>query len=423
MAGNNDLEFLNPALASQWHPTKNGDLLPSHVTAASTKKIWWLCEADPRHEWETAVKTRHRGRGCPICSSHLLITGINDLATTNPALASEWNYELNKPLIPQMVARSANKKVWWTCLKNESHVYEASINARDNGKTGCPICASRVIVQGFNDAATHYPQLAEEWHPTLNGDLKWTDVSPMSNKSVWWICRINPKHFWETKVSSRTALGSGCQICNRKLIVSGLNDLATNNPELAAEWHPTLNKVSPDSVAPYCNVKYWWECPKNKAHIWEATPNARNGRGNHSGSGCPKCIFFKTESDFRNLFNDMTDLEFVDGKIPIKWSTRNLTQIDILNEDKKICIEYDGRWSHGGKINSPFPEEVSLARDVRKTKALLAAGYIVIRIREAGLCNLSVTDERFLQISFKEKEDKNPIVERCIEFYQSFIRI
>ena len=40
--GFNDLSTINPKVASQWHPTKNGNLKPTQVPANSNKKVWWL---------------------------------------------------------------------------------------------------------------------------------------------------------------------------------------------------------------------------------------------------------------------------------------------------------------------------------------------------------------------------------------------
>ena len=42
IVGLNDLATVNLDLAAEWHPTKNSSLLPSQVTAGSSKKVWWL---------------------------------------------------------------------------------------------------------------------------------------------------------------------------------------------------------------------------------------------------------------------------------------------------------------------------------------------------------------------------------------------
>ena len=42
-----------------------------------------------------------------------LFVGFNDLASMYPNLASEWNYEKNGSLTPQMVTCGSTKNVWW----------------------------------------------------------------------------------------------------------------------------------------------------------------------------------------------------------------------------------------------------------------------------------------------------------------------
>jgi DNA-binding XRE family transcriptional regulator len=60
-----NLAVINPSLAREWHPTKNGTLTPSEVTPGSGKKVWWLCERG--HAWEARIFNRAAGYGCPHC--------------------------------------------------------------------------------------------------------------------------------------------------------------------------------------------------------------------------------------------------------------------------------------------------------------------------------------------------------------------
>lgn len=60
-----NLKVINPKLAKEWHPTKNGTLTPKDVTPKSGKKVWWLCEK--KHEWKAQISMRAYGTGCPIC--------------------------------------------------------------------------------------------------------------------------------------------------------------------------------------------------------------------------------------------------------------------------------------------------------------------------------------------------------------------
>lgn len=59
------LAVINPLLAAQWHPFKNGSRTPENTSAFCNDKFWWLCEN--KHEWKTTVSSRSYGKGCPRC--------------------------------------------------------------------------------------------------------------------------------------------------------------------------------------------------------------------------------------------------------------------------------------------------------------------------------------------------------------------
>ena len=90
LKGYNDLQTVNPELAKQWHPTKNGNLKPTNVMANSNKIVWWMYQynnLDGTHfnfEWKASINSRNRGNGCPYLSGHAVYRGFNDLQTVNP---------------------------------------------------------------------------------------------------------------------------------------------------------------------------------------------------------------------------------------------------------------------------------------------------------------------------------------------------
>ena len=162
----NSLAVANPKLASDWHPSKNREMLPEYVSANSNKKVWWICEKG--HEWEATVNSRSRGAGCPYCAGLCAIVGINDLTTVDPKLAVQWHPTKNGNLLPQDVMANSNKKVWWLC--ENGHEWETTVSARSRGRN-CPICSGHKVLIGYNDVGTKNPKLASTWHPTKNGDL------------------------------------------------------------------------------------------------------------------------------------------------------------------------------------------------------------------------------------------------------------
>ena len=199
------LLFSNPKIAKEWNYEKNGNLRPEHFSANSHKKVWWKCPKE--HEWQSTIKDRNNGNGCPYCSSKIILKGYNDLQTVNPILAKEWNYEKNDGLTPVDVMPNSNKKVWWKCPKG--HEWQASIADRNRGR-GCPYCIGKKVLKGYNDLQTVNPTLAKEWNYEKNKGITPKEVMPNSHKKVWWKC--SEGHEWEAVIGNRNK-GNGCPYC------------------------------------------------------------------------------------------------------------------------------------------------------------------------------------------------------------------
>ena len=256
LVGENDLATTNAVLASQalgWNP--------SEFKEQSNKRVLWRCEFG--HEWKAVIADRAAGDGCPICSGRQALAGFNDLATTNPVLASQaagWD--------PTLVVAYSHKMLLWRC--ELGHEWKASATNRSVG-TNCPVCSGRQVLSGFNDLKTINPELAEQafgWDPTT--------VSPSSPSIKKWKCSLG--HEWKTSVNHRAG-GTNCPICSGRQVLVGFNDLGTVNPILAAQavgWDPTT--VS-QSVG---RVKRLWRC--DLGHQWSALVADRT-----AGKGCPTC--------------------------------------------------------------------------------------------------------------------------------------
>lgn len=278
------------ALLTQWHPVKNGPLTPRQVSYGSMQKIWWLCPKG--HEWQAAVYTRAKGSGCPYCAGKQAWPGENDLASQRPDLMAQWHPTKNLPVTPERVTVGSHFKAWWVC--EQGHEWRAIVKSRTLGGCGCPVCADRVLVQGINDLATTHPELAKQWHPTKNGDLTPRDVVAGNSRKVWWLC--SKGHAWQAKVYSRTSGGVGCPVCAGKLVIAGENDLESQFPAIAAQWHPEKNgTLLPSSVSPYSNRRVWWR--DALGHVWQASVAART----QHGSGCPYCTGHQALPGFNDL--------------------------------------------------------------------------------------------------------------------------
>ena len=276
-------------LLAEWDSERNLPLTPETVSRGSKRRVFWRCANG--HSWQAAVHTRSgSGTGCPYCSGRLPVPGETDLATRYPDLAAEWHPTKNGDLTPSDVLPGSHRLVWWQCP--HGHEWRAQIKSRVSG-AGCPVCSNRALLRGVNDLVTNNPELARQWHPTKNGDLTPADVVPGTRRKVWWVC--DKGHEWRAAVSARVN-GSGCPVCTSKKIVPGINDLASQYPAVAKEWHPTKNgSLTPEQVAPASNKKVWWIC--DKGHEYQATVASRTQRN----GGCPYCANTKVLPGFNDL--------------------------------------------------------------------------------------------------------------------------
>lgn len=90
----------------------------------------------------------------------------------------------------------------------------AAVASRTVSGAGCPVCAGKQILPGFNDLASQYPELAKEWDTERNGSLTPDSVSAYSNRKAWWHCEKN--HSYQAVIATRTMRGSGCPYCANK---------------------------------------------------------------------------------------------------------------------------------------------------------------------------------------------------------------
>ena len=355
--GYNDLKTVNPDLASQWHPSKNGDLTPEMVTAKSTRKVWWYLPYDDpvsgKHfdfEWEASVHNRSMGIMCPFLSGHAVWLGYNDLKTVNPDLASQWHPSKNGELTPEMVTAGSKKNAWWylpyddpVSGKHFDFEWQAVVYSRSSGSC-CPFFSGKAVWPGYNDLKTVNPELASQWHPSKNGDLTPEMVTAKSNQKVWWYLPyddpVSGKHYdfeWQALVYSSSS-GSCCPFLSGKAVWLGYNDLKTVNPELASQWHPSKNgELTPEMVTVKSNQKVWWYLPyddpvsgKHFEFEWQAVVSNRT-----AGCGCP---FLSGKA----VWPGYNDLKTVSPELASQWHPSK--NGDVTPEKVTVSSTYRAWW-------------------------------------------------------------------------------
>ena len=219
------------------------------------------------------------------------LTDANRLSLRYTEIAAQWHPTKNGSLTPHDVSYGSSEPVrWWRC--KDGHEWETAVSTRTLQKQGCPYCSGR-RVSDANRLSIHYPDVADEWHPTKNGSLTPHNVALGTSEEARWLCEKG--HEWKARVSARTRQKQGCPYCAGKR-VTDRNRLSMIRPDIAAEWHPARNDdLTPSQVTVSSNKTVWWICEKGYDHEWDDTVNHRT-----SGRGCPFCAG-KRISDTKRL--------------------------------------------------------------------------------------------------------------------------
>jgi hypothetical protein len=294
LVGFNDLATKFPEIAKEadgWNPTT--------VMPGSGRKLKWRCIQD--HTFSQAVNNRTgpQKQGCPVCAGKQTVTGINDLATKFPEIAKEadgWN--------PAIVAAGSNKKFQWKCAGG--HIYQMAPKERTGKqKQGCPVCASKRILVGFNDLATTHPEIAKEadgWNPQ--------ELIAGTHHVMTWRCAKG--HEFRASPNQRTSRTSNCPTCSNLVIEAGFNDLQTLFPALAKE----ANGWDPTTVGGGSSRRFSWKCSA-KGHIWESTIINRTS----NGTNCPVCVGQLVVVGINDLATTHPEI----AKEAADWDPRSLT--------------------------------------------------------------------------------------------------
>ena len=312
-----------PELINEWS-RRNLPITPDSVTHGSNKIVWWKGKCG--HEWRASVKNRViGGSGCPYCSHNAILEGFNDLASQKPDLAAEWS-DRNAPLLPTQVTVFANRKAWWKC-RECGNEWETLITTRSDGSK-CPYCSGYILLKGFNDFATKYPQLAEEWSDR-NLPLTPDTVNDKSRKNVWWKCRTCG-YEWKSVIYSR-ANGSMCPVCAERAVLTGYNDLATTDTHLISEWDFDKNtSFSPEHISRHSMYGVWWKCPLN--HSYKARISDRV-----SGMGCKVC-----DKEYKSVLPKLAIMVYAGmNRMSVKFDDDSIIGIPLETyiPEEKLAIE------------------------------------------------------------------------------------
>ena len=341
-----NLSANNPALAREWHPTKNGKLQPKDVTQSSGRKVWWICSRG--HSWPTSVGNRNSsGTGCPNCTNQ---TSLNEIRLYCE-IAGLFKDTVRRAKVNGMEADAFNARLG-IAFEYDGSYFHRGAEVRDKRKNmtfkAAGICLIRVrqrplrlISKRDVLVASNQPLKKTDIDAVLDrasGLLSRKDLAAVRNykkrtsfvatrryrelvsclpgpgiresllKKVprlgkeWNYAKNSPLipemyhprsgqkvwwicstgHEWQATIDKRTS-GRNCPYCSNKKLGYG-NSLADRSPQMAREWYqPGNGKLRPHMVTAGAGIRVWWRCSQN--HIFQAGIATRFAKK----TKCPHC--------------------------------------------------------------------------------------------------------------------------------------
>lgn len=298
--GKNDLKTKFPYVAKEWHPTKNGNLLPEHVASGTRKSVWWKCPLG--HEYKASInhRTAPNGTGCPICYSgrqtsfaeQAVFFYINKLY---PDAISRYKadflgkFELDIYIPSIKYAIEYDGEAWHTKAKLEREQRKYQICKAQ----GITLWRLREQMPELGvDIADYMIGMKDLYrHKNLEFALRQLLIKLNLYKPLP-VNLINLNRDRSKILEYRKA--------------SIPDSLVVVRPDIAMEWHPTKNgNLLPNMFKAGSDHKIWWICPKC-GNEYQANISHRTNK--KMPTGCPKCG--KERSDLaKSVSVNMLDLK------------------------------------------------------------------------------------------------------------------
>lgn len=177
-------------------------------------------------------------------------------------------------------------------------------------------------------------------------------------------------------------------MCVNQKILPGYNDLGTQYPEVAKEWHPRNNgNLLASGVSSGSAIRRWWLCAVG--HEWLAPPYNRT----KLGSGCPNCSSSgtsKMEKDLAQVVAAMVhpmEVELNSRKYITNPATGRGLELDVYVPELKVAIEFNGKYWHSDAA-------------VQSSRGMTAADYDKLKAslcEEVGIRLILVTEVEWVK--------------------------
>lgn len=165
VSGVNDFQTHHPDLAELWDYNKN-DITPDRVNYKDRiNSFWFICKYG--HSFRSIPQNlvdrqKFRTKGCPVCSSRVVIPEVNDIVTLFPERLKEWRYDLND-VDPSTLASNSTYMMTAVCgTAGCNNLYKTEVQFWVRGHVNnCE--EHRLVLNGRSEACKNLAETIRSW--------------------------------------------------------------------------------------------------------------------------------------------------------------------------------------------------------------------------------------------------------------------
>lgn len=112
----------------------------------------------------------------------------------------------------------------------------------DQRRVGVPRVRGRLVLPGVNDFASAFPALAAQWPP--DEKQRPAPRTGGGQQQPVRLVAVRAGAYVAGPVGRRVQFATGCPYCTGRKVLPGFNDLASLEPQVAAQWDTERNGSS-----------------------------------------------------------------------------------------------------------------------------------------------------------------------------------
>jgi Marseilleviridae restriction endonuclease len=385
--------FASVEKSKYWHPTKNGEITPFHITRSNDKIYWFQCDKCPHAFEKTISNITRKDSWCSYCS----LSGWKhcdddeckfcfDRSFASNPKSKYWHPTKNGKIYPLSVSKCNGDKYWFHCQECD-HDINLKIDSIHSGNW-CRFCSKTNWVHCevdnckwcFNRSFASHTK-AKYWHKTKNVKNILT-VAMHARGDFWFTCNKCDHDFslqiynitGNTSVWCCYCSKTNWKHCGNKECKWCFERSFASHPK-SIQWHED-NTENILNIARFSMKKCKFTCEECEKTFITSIAGVSNG------NWCGKCKN-KTENKLLKWLNE----KFPDYKIThqakFDWckskEANNHLPFDFCINDLKLIISLDGD-QHFRQVLNWKSEKYAQERDVYKMILALDNGYSIIRL-------------------------------------------